>query len=229
MYLPPIGFRIIVAFLPVFVNTFHIIFGSCQKCYNILMDTSATKPSKKLLLISLLIFALEYIGIVGSYWLFDGRAGDASLTISRYVGLNLWSSLLFCAGNMAIVVLSVYYLLTKAQGRGFIWRFLMYIFVGAFMALSISPHVPDESMPATIHRCFAGIMFVVMVLIGVTQMARAERKITLAYSMLFVIYAIFFCVCDAMRLDFFMNGIFWFESAYLFAFFGLILLPEERE
>ncbi len=192
------------------------------------MEQSA-KPSKKLLLISLLIFALEYFGIVGAYWLFDGRAGDATLTISRYIGLNLWSSLLFCAGNMAIVVMVIYHLITKSQSRGFVWRFLMYVFVVAFMALSISPHVPDESMPATVHRFFAGVMFVAMSLIGITVMARAQRKITLTYSMLFVIYSIFFCVCDVMRLDFFMQGIFWYESAYLFAFFGLILLPEGRE
>ena len=191
--------------------------------------STAEKPSKKLLLISFIIFALEYIGIVGAYWLFDGRFADTSLTISRYVGLNLWNSLLFCACNLAIVVMVVYYLLTQADGRGLLWRFLMYIYAGAFMALSISPHVPDESMPAVIHRCFAGVMFVVMTLIGIVQMARAERKAVLAYAMLFVIYAVFFCICDAMRLQWFLDGIFWYESAYIFAFFGLILLPEENK
>ena len=227
MYLPPIGFRIIVAFLSVFVNTFHIIFSSCQKCYNGLMDTVAEKPRKNLFFIALLIFIAEFLGIMGYYWILDGRAGDASLTISRYVGLNPWSCAVFLVCNLAISILVVYHLITACAKRGVIWRFLMYVFAMAFLALSVSPHLPDEGMSSTIHRCFAGVMFVDMALVGVVTMARAERKFMMLYSMLFVIYAIFFCVCDVMRMQWFLDGIFWYESAYIFAFFGLTL-PEPR-
>ena len=173
MYLPPIGFRIIVAFLSVFVNTFHIIFSSCQKCYNDLMDTVAEKPRKNLFFIALLIFIAEFLGIMGYYWIFDGRAGDASLTISRYVGLNPWSCAVFLVCNLAISILVVYHLITACAKRGVIWRFLMYVFAMAFLALSVSPHLPDEGMSSTIHRFFAGVMFVDMALVGVVTMARA--------------------------------------------------------
>ncbi len=187
------------------------------------------KQSKKLLWVSALVFLAEFLGIIGWYWIFGGHAGDATLTISRYVGLNLWSTLVFCACNMAIVVMLVYYLLTQASKRGFLWRFLMYAFALAFMALSISPHVPDESMPATIHRFFAGAMFIIISLIGILTLTKATRKVTLVYSLLFTIYAMFFLICDVLRVDFFMNSIFWYESAYIFAFFGLILCPEKRK
>ena len=195
--------------------------------YNIFMDTVAEKPRKNLFFIALLIFIAEFLGIMGYYWIFDGRAGDASLTISRYVGLNPWSCAVFLVCNLAISILVVYHLITTCAKRGFIWRFLMYIFAMAFLALSVSPHLPDEGMSSTIHRFFAGVMFVDMALVGVVTMSRAERKFMMLYSMLFVIYAIFFCVCDVMRMQWFLDGIFWYESAYIFAFFGLTL-PEPR-
>lgn len=184
------------------------------------------KRHNSLLLISILIFILEYVGLVGWYWLFDGRAGDASLTISRYVGLNWWSSLIFCGGNLAIIIMLVYHLLTRSKSRGFLWRMLMYVFVIAFMALSISPHVPNESMPATIHKFFAGVMFVTMALTGAVTLARTRCKSTLIYALLFVIFSIYFCISDVLRVPYFMDIIFWLESAYIFAFFGLLLLPE---
>ena len=187
------------------------------------------KKRKNLLLISLLIFIAEYVGLIGWYWLFDGRAGDASLTISRYVGLNWWSSLIFCAGNMAIVVLIVNYLLTRAKNRGFLWRMLMYVFVIAFMALSISPHVPDESMPAIIHKFFAGVMFVDIALISLLSIAKAENKFTTCFALLFTAYSVYFCISDVLRVPYFMNLILWFESEYIFAFFALLLVSEPRE
>lgn len=184
------------------------------------------KPSKKLLIISLIIFALEFFGLVGWYWIFGGHAGDATLTISRYVGLNWWSSFIFCACNMAIIAMLVYYLVIQAKHRGLLWRMLMYVFVIAFMALSISPHVPDESMPAKIHCFFAGVMFIAMALIGILTVVRGKNIGTIIYAILFTIFSVYFCFSDVLRVPYFMDGIFWFESAYLYAFFGLLLLPE---
>lgn len=189
-------------------------------------QTKAHKKPNKLLLISFVIFIIEYVGLIGWYWFFDGRAGDASLTISRYVGLNWWSSLIFCACNLAIVVLIVNYLLAYTRERGWLWRKLMYIFVIAFMALSISPHLPDESMPADIHRFFAGVMFVAMALIGLLSMMKAQRKTTAIFTLLFTAFSIYFCISDVLRVPYFMDLIFWFESAYIFAFFGILMITE---
>lgn len=183
------------------------------------------KPRKNLFFIATLIFIAEFLGIIGYYWIFGGRTGDASLTISRYVGLSPWSCAIFCICNLAISVLVVCHLITASAKRGAIWRLPMYVFAMAFLALSISPHLPDEGTSSAIHRFFAGVMFVDMALIGAITITRSERKALTLYSLLFVIYAIFFCLCDVLRLGFFMDGIFWYESAYIFAFFGLTL-PE---
>lgn len=193
-------------------------------CHNILMETNE-KPRKNLFLIALAIFLLEYIGIIGSYWLFGGRMGDASLTISRYVGLSPWSCAVFCACNLAIAILVICHLIFRCAKRGFLWRLLMYIFAAVFLALSVSPHLPDEGMSSAIHCFFAGVMFVDMALIGLYTLFATQRKALMCYAMLFLIFAVFFIICDVARVDWFMNGIFWYESAYLFAFFGLTL-PE---
>ena len=154
--------------------------------------------------------------------------GDASLTISRYVGLNPLTCGIFFVFNLAITVLVLCHLATTCK-RGFIWRLLMYVFALAFLALSVSPHLPDESMPADIHRFFAGVMFVTMALVGLYTLLATQRKGLLIYALLFVIFALFFIICDAARIDWFMTGIFWYESAYIFAFFGLVLPELNRE
>lgn len=189
------------------------------------MDTE-TKPRKiNLFLIALIIFLLEYLGICGYWWVFGGHMGDASLTISRYVGLAPATCAIFFACNLVITVLVVWHLIFACAKRGFLWRFLMYVFVGAFLGLSVSPHLPDGGMSSTIHMAFAGTMFVVMALVGLYTLAATQRKALMVYAMAFLIFAVFFIICDAARVDWFMRGIFWYESAYIFAFFGLTL-PE---
>lgn len=187
------------------------------------------KHSNKLLWISTAIFAVEYLAIIGYNWLLGGHLGDASLTISRFVGLNIWSIAIFCILNIAICILVVCHLVANTGSKSFVWRFLMYGFVIAFMALSISPHLQDEGISSDIHKFFAGTMFVIMALVGILTMATTKKRWLLVFGTLFVIYGIFFIVCDLMRVDFFMNNILWFESAYLFAFFGLLLGSSREE
>lgn len=186
---------------------------------------TAEKPHKNLFFISLLMLIAEVLGIVGYYWIFDGRAGDASLTISRYVGLSPWSCAVFCFCNLIIAILMVYQLITACARRSAFWRFLVYVFAMSSLALSISPHTPDEGISFDIHMFFATTMFISMALTGIVTIVRAERKALTLCSMLFVIYAIFFCICGAMRMPWFMDSVLWYESSYLFAFFGLII-PE---
>lgn len=187
---------------------------------------SEAKPRKKLYLFAQLIFLLEFLGIIGYYWIFDGHMGDASLTISRYVGLNPWSCAVFCACNVAITVMTIWHIATNCEKRGFIWRFLMYGFALTFLALSIVPHIPDENAAAvTIHRFFAGSMFVAMALIGIYTLIKTRRKWLMLYSTLFVILALFFIICDLGQFDWFLNTIFWYESAFILSFFALTI-PE---
>ncbi len=187
------------------------------------MEQDEKARSNRLLWISTAIFSLEAILIIGYNWLFDEYLGNASLTISRYVGLNAWSIFTFCALNISICVMLVCYLITNAGIRSFIWRFLMYGFVLTFMALSIAPHLPEDCASSDIHRFFAGAMFAIMSLIGIVTVAITRSRGILVFGTLFIVYGIFFIFCDLLRIDFFMQNILWFETAYLFSFFGLLL------
>jgi len=193
-------------------------------CHNESMEE--TKARKNLLLIAWLIFIAEFLGIIGYYWLFDGYSGEASLTISRYVGLNPVTSIVFCICNLAIIVLMAYHLMTRSKAQGFIWRFLTYCFIAAFMAVSICPHTPDGGTSSDIHQFFAGIMFVIMALTSLLNIfsSSAKNKARLIYAVTFTIYALFFIVCDLFKVQWFMNGIFWYETAYLFGYFSLLML-----
>jgi hypothetical protein len=78
-------------------------------------------------------------------------------------------------------------------------------------------------MPAQIHIFFAGSMFVIMELMGFLIMWLTRNRATLILATTFAIYGMFFLVCDLFRVDWFMNGVLWFESAYLFAFFAVLI------
>ena len=52
-----------------------------------------------------IIFAFSQLIILGYYWIFEGYAGNFTLTISAYVGLRLWTSIFFAICNLIIVIL----------------------------------------------------------------------------------------------------------------------------
>ena len=182
------------------------------------------KPRRGLLLIALSIFIAEYLGIIGYYWVFGGYSENTSLTISRYVGLSPITCAIFCICNLAIAVLMICHLVMQEKSHGMLWRFLLYGFLASFVALSVSPHLPEGGTSTEIHLFFAGAMFVIMVLVGLLSIVTNERKLPLIISILFTIFALFFIVCDVARVQWFMDGILWYESAYIFAFFALIMI-----
>ena len=181
------------------------------------------KPRRGLLLIALSIFIVEYLGIIGYYWLFGGHSGDATLTISRYVGLNPITCAIFCVCNLAIATLMICHLAMLEKMHGILWRFLLYGFLASFVALSVSPHLPEGGTSTEIHLFFAGAMFVIMALVGLLGIVNNDRKLPLVISILFTIFALFFIICDVTRVQWFMDGILWYESAYILAFFALIM------
>lgn len=182
------------------------------------------KPRRHLLLIAFMLFVLEFIGIIGYYWLFGGHEGDTTLTISRYVGLNPLSCAAFCACNFVVAVLIVWHLATHEKLHGMGWRFLIYAFVVSFLALSVSPHLPEGGMSTDIHLFFAGSMFTIMALTGLFDIIATKRKSTLIVALLFLVYAVFFIICDLFRVSWFMDNILIYESAYIFAYFVLLLV-----
>lgn len=188
------------------------------------MKKIVEKRSNKLLWISLAVFTLTYLVIIGYHWLFNGHFGDATYTISMYVGLAPWSSLLFCVTNLAIAVMLIVYILTQAKMRGFLWRLMMFAFVICFIGLSIAPRVPFEGDTVIeIHHFFSYSMFVIIALLAFYTAAAVKDKFARTVATLIVAYAAFFIVGYLLNAAFLDAGIFWYESAVVFAFFALVI------
>ena len=181
------------------------------------------RKTNSLLWITVAIFTLEVLGIVGYYWLHDGYNGVTSLTISKFVGLNLWSCLTFGSINAIVAILMLYYLCTNASVKNVLWHVLCLAFLGFFVALSIFPHLPDGGTVAEIHQFFAVAMFIVMLLIGLLSLAISRQKAAIIICTLFAAYSIYFIISYAIKANYFMSNILWFESAYLYAFFAVLL------
>ena len=191
-------------------------------CYDNSMD-SLNKRSNKLLWIALLVFGLSCLIIIGYYWLLGGYFANSSLTISIFVGLQLWSVLLFCAVNIVIAIMILSYILTHAKIRSFLWRFLMIAFVIAYIGLSVSAKTPDNEMMTATHQFFSHSLFLIISLITLYTILVAKDKLTRLVATIIACYAVFFITSYLSRADYLMNGILWYESAFIVAFFVLVI------
>ena len=178
---------------------------------------------KKLIWIILALITLEVLGIVGYNWITAGYTGDATLTLSRYVGLNLWSSIAFGIINLIIIVLMTLYAV-HTQKLGSMILFL--ILDISYLILSICPHLPYESPITLMHQIFAITLFIVMLLIGITQYNK-NTKLTRAIPGLFVLYGLHFLFAYANHLPYFMNGILYWEIGYIYLFFISLLVTKK--
>ena len=178
---------------------------------------------KKLIWIALALFTLEVLGIVGYNWLAAGYAGDATLTLSRYVGLNLWSCISFGVINLAIIVLlSTHALHQKKLG----FTLMILLFNICYLALSVCPHLPYESPIVFIHQFFAIALFIVMLLIGISLYNKSQKPAR-AITGIFVLYGIHFLIAYANHLPYFMDYILYWEIGYIYLFFLSILMKKD--
>ena len=187
------------------------------------------KRSNILLWISLLLFALTCLIIIGCYWLFGGYSGNSSLTISIYVGLQLWSILVFCTVNIVIAIMLLNYILTNAKIRSFCWRALMIAFTIAYIGLSVAAKTPNNDMMVATHQFFSHSLFVIISLIALYTVLTAKDKLTRLIAILVVCYAVFFITCYLLKADFFMGGILWYESSFILSFFILIIVSNRLQ
>ena len=118
-----------------------------------------------------LIFAISQIIILGFYWLNKGYAGDFTITVSRYVGLELWSSILFAICNLAIIIIMFRYYLYLRPSRSKLWFIFGCLQVAGFSLLSIFPAnafmpSPVREVVVNIHEVSARVMFASMLLMA---------------------------------------------------------------
>ena len=201
-----------------------------------------------------LLFGLSQIVILGYNWIFKGYAGNLSLTISRYVGLNLWTSVLFAIFNTAITIIMFRYYLSLRKSRSTLWFILGCLESLSFLALSFFPHNtfienPDlRELINQIHVKSAHIMFISMfgMAIETIRLSRPNHLKTLQNLPLlkspkrllipknvariciaFILYGTFYFTAYLADWPAIKSRILILESGYIYAFMAFLILTRK--
>ena len=200
-----------------------------------------------------LLFALSQLIILGYNWIFQGHAGNLSLTISRYVGLSLWTSVLFAVFNLIITIIMFRYYLSLRKSRSTLWFIFGCIQVAGFLLLSIFPHNTFmegqlREIVVTIHEHSARAMFIAM--FGMTletlrlshpnhlkflqnlPLLKSPKKLafpeaTTPVCLFFFVYGIIYAISYATRWAPIWDRVLIIETGYIYAFMAFLLLTRK--
>lgn len=201
-----------------------------------------------------LIFALSQIIILGFYWLNEGYAGNFTLTVSRYVGLELWSSILFAICNIAIVIIMFRYYLYLRPSRSKLWFIFGCLQVAGFSLLSIFPanafmSSPIREVVINIHEISARTMFAAMLLMAADTLRLAYPnhlkflqkfsltkspkniaffKTAVPASIAFIMLGCFYLCAFFFKLSVYGNFVLIIETSYIYGFIAFLLLTQSR-
>lgn len=183
------------------------------------------------------IFAFSQIIILGYNWTFGGHFGDISLTVSKYVGLNIWSSVLFAIYNFLIAFLMVRYYLYAYKGLSKIWLVLGFIQLFGFIGLSIFPHAAFLSgdvkeVVVNLHIALARIMFFAMFGMAIERLRIAcgrdnRNKFAAKICLAFIIYGLIYALGYMDQDGFLWHIMLIWETGYIYAFMGMLILTRK--
>lgn len=192
---------------------------------------------RKMILLAMMIFILT-AGLAvlcnSTIW---GYGLHLEYSISRYVGLEAWSSVMFTLGNIIVAGCIASYLYYLAEiwrlPRWFYW--LVIVMVVMLLALSFCPvclfdPAPGvKSVPTFIHEVSSRTMFLAMLLAAIVFMVcgrvhgQARRQ-----SLYFATFGVI-CVCGYLSgMDWFLNLVLIFETTYLLWFMFLCLICRSK-
>lgn len=151
-------------------------------------------------------------------------------SISRYVGLGLWSSILFALGNFVVSALVGRYLWKVGEvwkmPRGFYYLIVLTV-VGllglSFCPLGIADHGTEISIISTLHQIFSRLMFFMMLVIAVfLAFSRRTNEGMRVYSMMFVAYGITCAIGSVGMMAWLENAVLIWETLFFVLFMILI-------
>ena len=197
-----------------------------------------------------LIFAPSQLIILGYNWTQKGYAGDLTLTVSRYVGLELWTSVLFAVFNLVITLIMFRYYFALKKQRSTLWFIFGCIQVAGFLLLSIFPHNifmegQAREIVINIHEVSARAMFISMFGMAIETLRlsypnhlkflqnlpllRAPKnlafpKITTPVCLFFITYGIVYAISYATRWAPIWDRVLILETGYIYAFIAFLLL-----
>ncbi len=179
----------------------------------------------------LLIFVgTEMLAVVFNGILADNFVWNRS--ISRYVGLGMWSSILFALGNFVVAALVGQYLWKVGEvwkmPRGFYYLIILTV-VGllglSFCPLGIADRGAELSMVSTLHQIFSRLMFLMMLVIAVfLAFSRHTNEGMRVYCMMFVAYGITCAIGSVGMMAWFDNAVLIWETLFFVLFMLLIAI-----
>lgn len=187
--------------------------------------------NKKLILLALVIFvvtagmAVAVNSLLGTGLRFD-------YTISRYVGLEVWSAVVFAFGNFVVAGMILYYLYEAIQ----VWKmprlayWCVVIMLIGLIGLSVCPigyfdpvgAKYGTSVISLIHGLCSRTMFVtMMVMMAVVALNTMASKTTRILGVVFIVYGLM-CLCGHLsQAEWFTSTVLVTESLYLISFMVL--------
>lgn len=161
-------------------------------------------------------------------------------SISRYVGLETWSAVLFALGNIVVAVLFGKYLYTVSEtwqmSRWF--YYLIVVVAVALIGLSVCPigyFDPSgakfgSSLPSQIHQFCSRLMFVCMLLIALALQSRdVVSKPIRWWCRVYVVYGILCAMGYFWEWGWFFRSMLVFEGAYILGFMVLCWRLQENK
>ncbi len=193
-------------------------------------------PSKKLLIAGLLAFILTASIAIIVHSL-TGYGFDTHRSVSRYVGFEIWSAVLFTLGN-CIVVASVAGFLWKI---GEAWRmprlyFYLVLVMGVSLVwLSVCPvgycDVDGQvSLVSKMHQITSKTMFMTMLLVAVLIAGNPyASRITHIMSAIYVVYGAICIMGYLTEGSWFMPIVLIAETTYIISFIIMLMFCKTRK
>ncbi len=155
-----------------------------------------------------------------------GYGWHTNWSISRYVGLEAWSAIMFALGNCVVAALMGRYLwrLGERWKMPKVYYILVLVMAVALLWLSFCPvgffDVGGENSTISLmHVLSSRMMFISMMLIAmIIVMCRRAGMVAHALNVGFLVYAIFCVIGELSRADWFVPLTLIFESTYLLGF-----------
>lgn len=174
------------------------------------------------MLLALVIFVMTACFAVITNGLMGRGAIDFRYSISRYVGLETISAVVFALGNFVVAYILGAWLCKigreLAMPKAFYW--LIAVMVVCLVGLSVCPigyfDQPDiVSVPSRIHEICSRTMFACMMFVTLWLMLQKTTWHAKCWCAAYIVYAVFCTVGYLWHVEWFLAALLVFESCYL--------------
>lgn len=188
--------------------------------------------SKAPIKIGVIIFVFVVLCIVfGNSFLF-GHGFHIEYSISRYIGLELWSAIFFFLNSLFLVnLLLIFYKKIKTTFKmPKLWQICFIIMIITFIGLSCCPvgffdeTWGDFGVVSHLHRFFSFSMFLISILVSIINFFKFQGRKSKIITLSFAIYGTLFAISYAVNNSFVLNGFLFFETLFLLWFLTSLLV-----